>query len=323
MSLHTGNEDQDQDGILCMPNAFQPINRPASGYVYVTSDPPTFSTIDYGDYIFDKDVDEIESVYDDDDVDSESSDDFDSGSSDEQQQEEQGESSRAAVMRPGPDNQDGLPKKRARVACRECRRLRTRCVQPNPGKPPCLACTRAGIPTEECEFLKPGEVDTDRDYRHPQGRGYHASRREPGNIRRNVLAAPVPPRIIITGGSPWDLLPPMKEVREAVECFVKHYFQLGFIPKEQFLESLQEKFTPACSPFFLLCLLSISARLTPSLIKRHGTGVQASEVYTKHASSMAMMEVYQDATLDRCQGFFFLSIAEQGSEKQNSSVSPN
>jgi len=110
----------------------------------------------------------------------------------------------------------------------------------------------------------------------------------------------------------WDRLPPLPEIIDAVNKFTRHYFQLGFIPKQQFPERLRTNHR-SVSPFFLLGILSISARLTPSLVERHGSAVQAAETYMDHASTVALTELYQEPSLERCQAFYLLSIAQQGS----------
>lgn len=119
----------------------------------------------------------------------------------------------------------------------------------------------------------------------------------------------------------WDLLPPPLEVIEAVNIFTRHYFQLGFIPKKAFVERLRTNHQ-SVSVFLLLGLLSISARFTPLLIERYGTGVKAAEVFMERASAVARKELYKEPDLERCQGFYLLSIAQQGSGlKSQSAVS--
>jgi hypothetical protein len=119
----------------------------------------------------------------------------------------------------------------------------------------------------------------------------------------------------------WDLLPPPSEVIEAVNTFTRHYFQLGFIPKIAFTERLRTNHR-SVSVFLLLGILSISARFTPSLVERYGSGVKAAEKFMERASAVALNELYKEPDLERCQGFYLLSIAQQGSGlKSQSSVS--
>jgi hypothetical protein len=75
------------------------------------------------------------------------------------------------------------------------------------------------------------------------------------------------------------------------------------------------------SVFLLLSVLSISARFTPSLIRRYGTDGKAGEHFMKCARQLVGDEMYEP-TLDRAQAFFLLGIAEWGrGAKNRSSVS--
>jgi hypothetical protein len=105
---------------------------------------------------------------------------------------------------------------------------------------------------------------------------------------------------------------------EAVNSFTLRYFQLGFIPKQLFSSRLTQNHR-SVSVFLLLSILSISARFTSSLARRHGSAVRAAELFMESASNMAMGEVYAHPTLERCQAFYLLSIAQQGSGLKNRS----
>ncbi|KAL1744097.1 hypothetical protein HDZ31DRAFT_8602, partial [Schizophyllum fasciatum] len=107
-----------------------------------------------------------------------------------------------------------------------------------------------------------------------------------------------------------SVLPPTDELIEACRAFTSSYFQLGFIPKAMFLERLAKD--PGSVPvFLLLSMLSVSARFTPSLVKRYGDGHRATEVFLRRAESMVPDEMYKP-TLERTQAFFILSNAEWG-----------
>ena len=68
-----------------------------------------------------------------------------------------------------------------------------------------------------------------------------------------------------------------------------------------FLERLGKE--PDSVPtFLLLAILSVSARFTPSLVRRHGDGAKATEVFLKRAESMVPDEMYKP-TLERTQAF--------------------
>ncbi|KAG8161061.1 hypothetical protein KVR01_009325 [Diaporthe batatas] len=61
------------------------------------------------------------------------------------------------------------PRRRGTVACRRCRRLRTKCLHGPESNPPCEACRSAGPQTaSECSFPRRGEKDVDRDFRRRQ-----------------------------------------------------------------------------------------------------------------------------------------------------------
>ncbi len=138
----------------------------------------------------------------------------------------------------------------------------------------------------------------------------------PGQLRTYLPLASSPANDV----DDWDLLPPLPEMLEAVNKFTRHYFQLGFIPKLLFPERLRTQHRPV-SPFFLLGILSVSARLTPPLVERYGSAVKASEAFMELASELTQSELYKEPTLERCQAFYLLSIAQQGSGmKHKSSV---
>lgn len=51
----------------------------------------------------------------------------------------------------------------------------------------------------------------------------------------------------------------------------------------------------------------------------YGDGLTAATEFMKKAQRLAVDELYQQPTLERCQAFYLLSIAEQGSGKSNTS----
>lgn len=172
-----------------------------------------------------------------------------------------------------------------------------------------------------------GQPDQDREYRHPRVRADKIKKRDAVKARRDTLDAPAPLRSTLPaapglkGADDWDLLPPLPEIIDAVNNFTRHYFQLGFIPKQLFPERLRTQHR-SVSVFFLLGILSVSARLTPALVERYGSAVRASEAFMERASALAQSELYKEPTLERCQAFYLLSIAQQGSGmKHGSSVS--
>lgn len=222
--------------------------------------------------------------------------------------------------------------------------MRSKCVHEK-GKPPCKSCHEAGIPAEEwlvtlapnvprlipisntplplhSIFPVRGQPDLDREYRHPRMRAEKTTRS--GSIsskprRCNADGSLVPQQ---RQADNWENLPPLEELIDGVNLFTKQYFQLGFIPKEQYPERLR-KDSRSTSLFLLMSILSISARLSPAFKLRYGTGVKAAEYFMERASSIAFEEVYQEPTLERCQAFYLLSIAQQGSGERNRSYVSN
>ncbi|KAL2753952.1 hypothetical protein ACRALDRAFT_2108436 [Sodiomyces alcalophilus JCM 7366] len=213
-------------------------------------------------------------------------------------------------------------RRRAPIACRRCRRLRSKCVHEK-ANPPCKACEEAGLGPADCIFPVRGQPDHDRQYRHPRTRSDKTAKRDPNKVRRDVLDAPIARSPSTAPAWPqhtsdWDLLPPLPEVVDAVRLFTRKYFQLGFIPRELFPQRLQRE-DRSVSVFLLLSILSISARFSPSLAERYDGEINAVDYFMAQASNLALRELYQEPTLERCQAFYLLSIAQQGSGHRNRS----
>ncbi|TDZ38653.1 putative transcriptional regulatory protein [Colletotrichum spinosum] len=172
-------------------------------------------------------------------------------------------------------------------------------------------------------FPQRGQPDHDREYRHPRLRAEKAAKREAEKARRNASSEASIPR---GPGAPaprkpadeWDLLPPLPEIIDAVHVFTRKYFQLGFIPKELFPLQLQRDHR-SVSVFLLLGILSISARFSPALTERYQGEMKAVDFFMERASNLALNELYQEPTLERCQAFYLLSLAQQGSGWRNRS----
>ncbi|KAI1137451.1 hypothetical protein F5Y05DRAFT_404657 [Hypoxylon sp. FL0543] len=211
-------------------------------------------------------------------------------------------------------------KRRAPIACRRCRRMRSKCIHDK--NPPCKSCLEANVP-DECVFPSRGDLDQDRLFRHPRQRADKKARSDvkvkrescasPGSMR-NVLADYKPPKL----ENEWDLLPGVDTVVDGINTFTKNYFQLGFIPKKRFPKQVQDN-PSSVSVFLLLSILAISARFNKTLIESYGDGLKAATEFMHKAQFLAIHELYQPPTLERCQAFYVLSIAEQGSGKSNTS----
>ncbi|KAM5348792.1 hypothetical protein ACJ41O_008615 [Fusarium nematophilum] len=215
----------------------------------------------------------------------------------------------------GTDPSASAIKRRAPIACRRCRRMRSKCIHDR-AQPPCKACLEAGLGAEDCIFPVRGQPDHDREFRHPRVRAEKTARRDPAKVRREILDAPVRPL-----GKPddeWERLPPLADIIDGINRFTRHYFQLGFIPKHQFPERLLNDYR-SVSVFLVVSILSISARLSPTLAARYGSGMKAAEFFMERAAHLAYGELYEEPTLERCQAFYLLSIAQQGSGWRNKS----
>ncbi|TRX94031.1 hypothetical protein FHL15_005109 [Xylaria flabelliformis] len=212
-------------------------------------------------------------------------------------------------------------KRRAPIACRRCRRLRSKCLHDK--APPCKACKEAGVP-EECTFPSRGDLDQDRAFRHPRQRADRRNKLEIVKVKREPVSTPSlsldafsnyrPPRV----ANEWDLLPEMEVIVDGIHTFIRHFYQIGFIPKKMFIASLRES-TESVSVFLLLSILCISARFNKYFIKTYGDGLKAADEFMQKAQRLAINEIYLEPTLERCQAFYLLSIAEQGSGKSNTS----
>ncbi|KAI0874068.1 hypothetical protein GGS24DRAFT_360161 [Hypoxylon argillaceum] len=219
---------------------------------------------------------------------------------------------------------NGVPlpvKRRAPIACRRCRRLRSKCMHDK--APPCKACKEAGVP-EECAFPSRGDLDQDRAFRHPRQRADRKSKLDLVKVKREPAPMPSlgldafsnyrPPRL----ANEWDLLPEMEVIVDGIHTFIRHFYQIGFIPKKMFIAGLREN-AESVSVFLLLSILCISARFNKYFIKTYGDGLKAADEFMQKAQRLAINEIYLEPTLERCQAFYLLSIAEQGSGKSNTS----
>lgn len=117
---------------------------------------------------------------------------------------------------------------------------------------------------------------------------------------------------------PWSGLPPVSDLADGVNRFTRHYFQLGFIHKSHFPDKILKE-PQSVNIFLVLAILSVSARLSPSLRQRYGSGIHAAEFFMERAQKIASREVYSEPTLELCQAFYVLSIAQQGSGLRNKS----
>ena len=227
-------------------------------------------------------------------------------------------------------------RRRGTIACRRCRRLRTKCVHDG-GAAPCEMCRLAGAQVSaQCAFPRRGERDFDRqfrrrpvlvddvrfvkpetpstaaaDYHVAGGQAVHAAGAHRGKLLDPGAMQPGSSlQLSSTAALLENPLPPPEEIVEGCRIFVTSYFQLGFIPKAVFLEGLVRQ-PSSVSKFLLATILSISARFTPSLIRRYGSAAGATDYFLEVSKSMVPEEMYQPS-LERIQAFFLLAIARWG-----------
>ncbi|KAI1814583.1 hypothetical protein GGS20DRAFT_403986 [Poronia punctata] len=212
-------------------------------------------------------------------------------------------------------------KRRAPIACRRCRRLRSKCIHDKVA--PCKGCREANV-ADECSFPSRGELDHDRSFRHPRQRADKKNKHELLKVKResgtmsglglDPLSNLRPPQL----ANEWDLLPHMDAIVDGIHTFIRHFYQIGFIPKKLFISGLRES-PQSVSVFLLLSILCIGARFNKYFIKKYGNGLKAADDFMQKAQRLAINEIYLEPTLERCQAFYLLSIAEQGSGKSNTS----
>ncbi|KAH6888023.1 fungal-specific transcription factor domain-containing protein, partial [Thelonectria olida] len=239
-------------------------------------------------------------------------------------------------------------RRRGTIACRRCRRLRTKCEHRH-SMPPCTACARAGPQAaSECQFPRRGDKDIDREFRRrpvedkgatlapvlnpvvfgtqpfPPASRPTVTPTPPGSSGQlspqtigTVFSSPSRTLAYPTPASTDNILPPTDEVVEGCRVFVTTYFQLGFIPKATFLDNLRTN-PGSVSRFLLACILSISARFTKTLVRRYGSARKATDHFLQVARSMVPTEMY-NPSLERIQAFFLLAISQWGNDDRDRS----
>lgn len=165
------------------------------------------------------------------------------------------------------------------------------------------------------EFPVRGQPDNDRDYRHPRVRSERPSKRGTNQSPHNGVS------VVANEPNPaaeWDFLPPVLEIIEAIDAFTRHCFQLSFISRNSFVSRLRHDYR-SVSPFLLLSILSVSAGMTPPLVERFGSGTAAAEIFMTHTTELSVKRVYEQPSLETCQAFYLLGVAQQRSGWKNSS----
>ena len=70
--------------------------------------------------------------------------------------------------------------------------------------------------------------------------------------------------------------------------------------------------------FFLNAILSVSARFTPCLVQRYGSGFKATEHFAEIAIAYGLQSLHRP-TVEHTQAFFLLGLAEWGGGDKNRS----
>ncbi|KAK8067913.1 hypothetical protein PG996_007025 [Apiospora saccharicola] len=197
----------------------------------------------------------------------------------------------------------GTPiKRRAPIACRRYRACQSE------ESYMALAYHPPQVSAYEDFYPGRGESTEDRQFRHPRQR---ADKKSNGKLPRANKENAVSPSLTTSSNTlEWDgdELPDVETVREGVRAFTRHFFQLGFIATDDFL--LQVENEPSrIGSFLLVSILSISARFN----RNYEAAQKVVQSYLDYAEKLALRELYQQpVTLERCQAFFLLSIAQHG-----------
>ena len=174
-----------------------------------------------------------------------------------------------------------------------------------------------------------GEPDADRAFRNPRSRKLSKVRTPEANgsgmhipgDNDGIIANLSTPMSRISAPSPregWDGLPPFDEIIEGISTLTTSFFQLGFIPKVLMFEQLR-KDIKSVNSFLLFSILSISARFTPVLVKRYGSGARATQEFLGRASMLVQSQMFTPS-YESVQGFFLMSISEWGNGDKNRSL---
>jgi hypothetical protein len=189
-----------------------------------------------------------------------------------------------------------------------------------------------GYDSQSCVFPRRGENDTDRKWRsrvQSRPRDLQSSsvdgqdgticipNQEDRSIRRASYDDPSARNQASVNDACCDTFPDSKDIIEACRIFTTSYFQLGFIPKTSFFERIERN---DVSDFLLLCILCLSARFTPCMVRRYGDAAKTTERFMTAALERVPQEMY-NINLENVQALFLLSVAEWGNgDRDRSSV---
>jgi len=170
-------------------------------------------------------------------------------------------------------------------------------------------------------YVERGEQNVDRQFRHPRMRRADRVLRNGGitlqrGPARGAGTAGDHPYFLETMRS---LLPDADTVMTGLDAFLRKFSQFSFLPGDQFVHRVRQNID-SVSGFLLCSILAVSARFSRPLRDQFGGGANAIIELMERAEHVARLEVFEEvATLERCQAFLLLSIAQQGSGRIRSS----
>ncbi|GAA6010567.1 hypothetical protein JCM10207_007742 [Rhodosporidiobolus poonsookiae] len=209
------------------------------------------------------------------------------------------------------------PPKRGPVACRLCSRAKKRCY--HSGVPPCEGCIARGLQAQ-CILGKKGKAAEDRAPK--RLRMQAPSLAVPSKAPPPASSAPTPIPFSTPAtesataseaeGPNHGVLPPLPLLFEACQNFFELYLQVGFTHRPSFFNKLGSA-PDTISTFFLLAMLSVSARYTLSLIQLHNSAPSdVSAIYMERACRLLGSELVEP-TLERVQALYMLGLCDLGS----------
>ncbi|KAJ1335717.1 DNA binding [Microdochium nivale] len=200
------------------------------------------------------------------------------------------------------------PRRRTPTACRLCRKQRKKCN--HVGLEPCQSCVEANL-ANECDYAQRGEQNVDRQHRHPrQRRTDRGARSDSVPLHRDPGSGHAVEQQHLPTSSR-NLLPDTNTIMVGVDAFFRKFNQLGFLQSDIFAQQIRED-ASSISSFLLCSILAVSARFVRSLRDHYGEGSGAVSDLTNRAEQASRIEMFEQATLERCQAFFLLSVAQQG-----------
>ncbi|TFK51432.1 hypothetical protein OE88DRAFT_1659456 [Heliocybe sulcata] len=228
----------------------------------------------------------------------------------------------------GPLHTAPIHTKRGSVACKRCRRAKTKCL--HAGKPPCRSCSEAGL-AATCVFPPKGTSFIDRA---PSRR----VKREPtdGNASgpsSRALSGPSEqgpsdngsPRVAANGrgesrewsnspiGTVEEILPPQELIEEACDIFFVRINQCAFLHKPTLIARLRNP-ARVVSPVLVYAICAVAYRFSPGLVQFCGSCKRPPSYFGERGRAL-LFEALGEPTLEACQAAYLLGIADWGACK--------